>query len=507
MEASQAPRQTIIPRRFRGRVSVVRAGTLTVLILIVLVYLAFTKSLPWQDPFEFNAVFQTSNNLRLDSPVRIAGVNVGEVTKVEREKDSNLIRVTMQMADNGLPIHKDATLAIRSRIFLEGNFFVDLRPGTPGGPNVDDGDTIPVTQTSTPVQLDQLLTALQTDDREYLQDLLKGLGDAFTRKPSSGDDADQDPLVQGKSGAQALNSSLNYAPKAFRNAALVNEALLGTEPHDLSKLIAGLEKVTGALDTNEEQLKDLITNFNRFFAIFASEEQNVRRSIKLLGPTLEHAHGSLAHLNDALPQLRGFARDIIPGVKETPATITAVTPWLAQAQQLFSRAEAGGLLHSLRPAMQSFATAIDSSFDLFRQTNLTSRCFNEVILPSGDTVLQDGPGTTGAPNYKEFWYTMVGFAGEAQGFDGAGSYVRTATGGGDRLVQTGKLADRPKGRDQLYGNALLPPVGSRPKRPAKAPPYKPDVPCYKNPKPNLNGPAAGPGAPDKLLRGHSGGKP
>ena len=32
----------------------------------------------------------------------------------------------MEIDDKGLPIHKDATLKIRPRIFLEGNFFVDL---------------------------------------------------------------------------------------------------------------------------------------------------------------------------------------------------------------------------------------------------------------------------------------------------------------------------------------------------------------------------------------------
>ena len=32
---------------------------------------------------------------------------------------------------DGLPIHADATAKIRARIFLEGNFYVDLSPGTP----------------------------------------------------------------------------------------------------------------------------------------------------------------------------------------------------------------------------------------------------------------------------------------------------------------------------------------------------------------------------------------
>jgi ABC-type transporter Mla subunit MlaD len=499
MTTSPGQRKIVMPRRFQGRVSTARAGTLTILVLIVAVYLAFTKSLPWQQPFEFNAVFQTGNNLRLDSPVRIAGVNVGKVTKVERAEDSDLVKVTMTLDDTGQPIHKDATAMIRSRIFLEGNFFVDLRPGTPGAPNVDDGDTLPVTQTATPVQLDQLLTALQTGDRQYLQDLLKGLGNALTRKPSAADDSQQDVIVQGKTASQALNESLTYAPDALKHGSQSSEALLGTEPHDLSKLVKGLAKTTTALSTNEQQLKELITNFNRFFASFAAEETNLNKSVQLLGPTIEHAHSSLQSLNAALPQLEGFARDIIPGVKETPATITAVSPWIAEAQRLFARSELGGLLHSLRPAINSFAVATNSSFDLFEQTNLTSRCFNEVILPSGEVALNDGTASSGVPNFKEFWYTVVGLAGESQDFDGAGSYTRTATGGGNVLVKTGKLSGRPKNRDVLYGNALVPPQGTRPKRPSKRPAYKPNVACYKNEKPNLNGPAANAGAPDQVL--------
>ena len=56
-----------------GRMNPVRAGAIALLIITVATWLAFTKSLPWRDPFQFHAVFQTSNDLRLDSPVRIAG--------------------------------------------------------------------------------------------------------------------------------------------------------------------------------------------------------------------------------------------------------------------------------------------------------------------------------------------------------------------------------------------------------------------------------------------------
>ena len=502
--ASAPQRIHIVPRRLRGRVNPVRAGAIALLLVTVGTWLAFTKALPWRDPFQFNAVFQTSNNVRLDSPVRIAGVNVGEVVAVEREEDSDLVRVTMEVEEKGLPIRRDATLKIRSRIFLEGNFFVDLTPGTPSEDELEDGDTIPVTRTATPVQLDELLTALQTNDREALQDLLNGLGDGLSGEPTAADDRDAHPITRGETAAKSLNDSLDHAPDSLRGSADVNRALLGTEPHDLSKLIAGLDKVTTALGTNEEQLKDLITNFNRFFSSFAAEEENLNEAIRLLAPTVENARDSLTSLNDALPDLAGFARDLTPGVQETQRTIRAVTPWLGQAEQLFSRSELGGLLRSLRPATASLATAAAESRGFLRETNLTSRCFNEVILPAGDTVIQEGPFTTGASVFKEFWYVMVAFASEAQGFDGNGSYVNTATAGGDNLIRTGKLQDRPRNRDILFGHGLTRPLGTRPKRPARKPRYEPDRACHRNAPPNLNGPAASPGPADQALRSRSG---
>ena len=75
---------------------------------------------------------------------------------------------------------------------------MDLKPGTPQADTLGDGDSLSVAQTSTPVQLDELLTALQTDDREKLQQLLIGLGNGLSGKPTAASDADQDPVVAGR---------------------------------------------------------------------------------------------------------------------------------------------------------------------------------------------------------------------------------------------------------------------------------------------------------------------
>jgi phospholipid/cholesterol/gamma-HCH transport system substrate-binding protein len=498
MEAGFTPRgKQVVVRRFQGRINPVRAGLIATMIVLVATFLAFSKSLPWQDQFEVKAVFQSVNNIRLDSPVRIAGVEVGKVIKVEHMDGSQYGVVTMEIEDNGLPIHEDATVKIRPRLFLEGNFFVDMTAGTPGRPTVEDGDTIPVTQTAYPVQLDQILTTLQEDTRKDLQHLLEGFGTALVHQPTTAEDTGQDPDVEGESGSQALNETLAYTPEGLKNAARVQKAFLGTQPHDLRKLIAGLQKTGAGLSQNEEQLKDFFTNFNRTMIALSSEQDNLRKAIGLLGPTIERAHTYFGHFAQALPTTRAFVREFIPGVKETPETIRAAGPFFDQFIPLVSKAELGGLLDDLTPMTASFARVVAESIGFYKETDLTSRCFYNVILPSGDVVLQDGTATTGAETFKEFWYSMVGLAGQSANFDGNGLYTRVQTGGGANRAQSDRLPGRGPLDSQLFGNALLRPLGTRPTHPDKKPPYKPKTDCYKNQPPNLNGPAAKAGPADE----------
>jgi hypothetical protein len=426
----------------------------------------------------------------LNSPVRIAGVEVGKVSKIEpAEGDAQATEVTMKINDNGLPIHKDAKMQIRPRIFLEGNFFVDVAPGTPDAPNLDDGDTIPMSQTAAPVQLDEVLGTLKTDARTDLQNLLKGYGDALGGKPTPGEDADQDPSTQGQTAGQSLNDTLIYSPGALRGTALVNNALLGTELHDLSKLIRGSGRITRALASRESQLKDLVTNFNTTTGALASQQNNLRLTIQRLPGVLRSADSAFDNLNAAFPPTRAFAREILPGVRATPATIDAAFPWIVQTRKLVSPAELGGLVSDLRPAVDDLAQAIDGAVELMPQLDNVSHCTEKVIVPTGNLIVQDGNLTTGIENYKEFFQTLVGLAGESQNFDGNGGYTRFQTGGGDQTVSTGALP----GVGPLFGQALEQPLGTRPAKPSKRPPYNDKVACWKNRVPNLNGARIGGG--------------
>ena len=131
-------------RRRRG-MSAFTAGSIGIVVVVLLTYLAFTKfANPLASPFTVHAIFSSASGLRPDSLVRIAGVNVGKVQSISGVPGCTAVAqnrsrcaaadVTMTIDEQGLPLHTNATFRIRPRIFLEGNFFVDVSPGTPRGP-------------------------------------------------------------------------------------------------------------------------------------------------------------------------------------------------------------------------------------------------------------------------------------------------------------------------------------------------------------------------------------
>ncbi len=460
-----------------------RAGVLAIVVISVFAYFGFSKDIPFTRPYEVKAVFSNAQNVGKGSPVRIAGVEVGKVSKVDAaDGDAEATVVTMKINKNGLPIHKDARLKIRPRIFLEGNFFVDVQPGTPDAGNLGDGGTIPMSQTAAPVQLDQVLGSLKTDARADLQNLLKGYGDALAGKPTAAEDSDQDTSTQGETAGESLNDTLVYSPDALRGTAIVNDALLGLELHDLSKLIRGGGRVTRALASREEQLRALITNFNVTTGALASEQNNLRLTIHRLPGVLRSADSAFDNLNSAFPPTRAFAREVLPGVRETPATINAAFPWIAQTRKLVSEPELKGLVGDLQPAVDDAARAVNGLVELSPQLDDVSHCTSKVIIPAGNQIIQDGPLTTGIENYKEFFQTLVGLAGESQNFDGNGGYTRFQTGGGTQTVSTGAVP----GLGPLFGNALRQPIGTRPAMPSKRPPYNRKLACFKNKLPDVN---------------------
>jgi ABC-type transporter Mla subunit MlaD len=487
--------------RIKWRPSNATIAIVFILIFTIGPYLAFTKHVPFTGyGYEVKATFSNSANISKNSPVRIAGVDVGKVIATERDGDNTTVTFTVD--STGRPIHDDAFAAIRPRIFLEGNFFIDLDPGSPSAPELDSGGTIPVSRTSTAVQIDEVLSALQSPVRADLSRLLESYGLALTHEPTAAEDVTQLPEVKGRTGAEALNGALRYGGDAGRYSAQVTNALLGTQRRDLARLVSGAGRAFGAFASRQRDLQGLIVNFNVFTGALANQSVNLSTTIRLLAPTLRVTYASLVSLNRTLPPLRTYAIEFRPAVAELPALIAAGKPFLAQVRPLLSGKEGGGAVKLLRESTPGLAGAAQASKQTtLPQLNRLSLCTTKVMVPTGNQVINDR-FSTGQPNYREFLYNLVNFAGMAQNFDGNGPYARAQAGGGPVLVgEENPFGNKATLSDQRnYAHTIEDPLGTQPQLGGK-PPLKPEVRCYTNPVPDVNGPLGQPGPPSPSVAG------
>ncbi|MBN8867696.1 MAG: MCE family protein [Solirubrobacterales bacterium] len=469
-------------------------GLVAVIIVLVGLWLAFTKTIPFTSPgYEVQATFRNAVNIAIKSPVRIAGVNVGKVTDLEQKGDNTIVTFTVD--DEGRPIREDATAQIRPRLFLEGNWFVDLSPGTPESKEMPDNGMIPLSRTATSVQVGDLLATLQTPERANLQRLLESLGTGLNAKPTAEEDLTFEPFVQGLSGGEALNLAYRYGETASRGTAIVNAAYLGRKPDDLGNLLRGLTRVTGAVNERGDDLQGFVTNFATFTGALAAESENLGLTIQRLGPTLATARRSLTSLNASLPALRGFAIAATPGLNELPRTIRVTRPFLRQLQQLLTEPELAGLAKVIQQSTPPAARSAAATEKLLPQLRNFGLCLADTLTPTGDQVIEDGAFGNGQPASREFLYSVVSAAGSTNALDGNGSYARLQGGGGPVTVKMSDPAEKGKVElEDLYGRMESAPLGTSPLAPGQ-PPIVSDQLCGEQELPDLNGPMAGPGAP------------
>ncbi len=475
------------------------------LILVVVIgygsYVAYTKELPWADRFEVSAVFTSPQNMRIGTPVRIAGANVGEVTEVELVgepathsdgEERPAVRVTMAVSDEALPLAEDSVFKVRPRLFLDGNYFVDLFPGSPSASEVTDGHTFGLDQTAHSVQLDQILGVLESDVRADLRTLFDQFGNALTRY----------------GGSEGLRKLFRSSPTAYRYTAEVSEAQLGTEPRDLRGVIRGLGKVLGGLSRDEQALRELITNLRVVTGSFAAEDAKLGRTIELLPDFLEQGEPTFERLNAALPSLRAFAREALPGVRKSEEALRAQLPMLQELQALVSRQELRGLVARLRPTVPQLTRLARGNIKLFTQQRAFSSCFNEVIIPwSNSKVEPVDPGgvyplEVGGRTFEETAYGFTGSASESRSGDAMGQHLRVLGGGGPNLI---KYPPAP-GRDEAFGLVPFEVIGTIPRlNDSQKSAFEPDRPCERQEPPNLEAgvgsapeqsPAPRAGAPD-----------
>jgi ABC-type transporter Mla subunit MlaD len=485
------------PRSENRRLSNFQIGLIAIVLTIIGFYLAFTKSIPFTGHgYQLKAVFSDAESIRVKSPVRISGVDVGEVSDVQHLENASgqgqdAAVVTMDLKDSALPIRQDATMELRPRLFLEGNLFVDLHPGSPGAPELSSGSMVPENQTSVSVQLDQVLSTLQAPVRQDLQVFLKEFGGALDKY----------------GGAKGLQESFRTSPAAYEYSSQVEQALLGTQPGDLAGFVSNLDVVARELNSNSTALQGLISNLNSVSGAFAAHQASLREAIIELPRTLAAGRPALLKLNQDFPALRAFAREALPGVKASNAALDYANPWIGQLRQLVSRNELRGLVKDLGPTIPDLAALSHDTLPFLEQGRALASCFNNVVIPWSNTPIPNVNGPSDSDSdppagkvYQETAYGFSGVAGESRSGDANGQEFRVLGGGGQNTIAPFPSPDL---TGQVTGVAPFAFAGSQPAKQSSAKtPFRPDVPCETQDPPDLHAGALGP-APETTPKSSS----
>jgi len=458
-------------QREKARLRPELLGVLVILGLVFGFYVAATKQIPFiSTGHKVHLVFSSANQIAPNAPVRIAGVNVGKVSSID-PGPGDTADVTVSLDDEAMPLHTDATARVRPRTFLEGAFFVDLTEGSPSAPELPDGGTIPVGQTSDPVQFDQILTTLQPPVRESLRSALRGLATSLSN-----------------GGPRGINRTIPVLRPLFTDTATVSDAFTGTAPNDLAGAIQSSSKIATALAHDRPRLGSLVSGFSTVAAALSSRQRQLGETISGLDNVLSESPATLDAIDAATPNADSLVSATRPLLRRAPSVVNPSVPLSGQVHKLLQPSQLPAFVSLAAPTVRSLAAAAPNTTLAFAGLRDPTSCLLHNALPTLKSSVEDGPFTTGQPVYRELLYSLTGLASASRNFDGNGFGTRYYAGFGDELVGTpfGSPSAKLVG---LFDDSIS---GSRPLKPPEAPPLRPDVPCTQDAPANLDA-ATGPG--------------
>jgi len=359
-----------------------------------------------EKPFELKAEFETAQAVvpGQGQSLRVAGVKIGDVNSVEVEDGKGL--VTFEVDRDYLPIYEDATILLRPTTGLKDMFF-DMDPGSRAAGEIDEGATLPVSNTAPDVNLDQILEALDSDTQAYLRLLIVGGGKGLEGR---GRDLGE---VLGSLGP--INESL-----AELNSKVAERK------DNLARLIHNFNRLTQAVGEADDDLAQLVDSSNAALGAIASQDTDVQEAVRLLGPTLEESRKTLTQVADFAAVLGPTFNDLRPfaqNLDEMNASVIDVskslTPVLQNEIRPFVR-KARNPVKNLRKASKPLAKATP------RLTTIADKINR---LGNMAAYNPNGAEPAGTPNRAEgylYWAAWLSHNGNSvfEGQDAHGLYRR-----------------------------------------------------------------------------------
>jgi phospholipid/cholesterol/gamma-HCH transport system substrate-binding protein len=281
-----------------GELFAITVFVLTCFAVLLFLWITFGGSSPLKPQgYRVQADFPEATLLAQTGDVRISGVPVGRVVKMERH--GNRTRVTMQIKSKYAPIPTDTRAMLRLKT-LFGETYVELTPGHKQSGRVPDGGMIPDAHIAKSVELDEVLKTFRPKTRAAFRTWLQSQADAI-----DGRGAD-------------INAGLGSLP-GFVDSADNLLVTLDAQSAAVRRLVSATGDFFGAISQREGELRGLITDANSLFQTTGRRNRDLADVFRAL-PRFER------EATLTLPQLTAFGNTARPVIRRLQPAATAADP-------------------------------------------------------------------------------------------------------------------------------------------------------------------------------------
>jgi phospholipid/cholesterol/gamma-HCH transport system substrate-binding protein len=263
--------------------------------------------------------------------VTVAGVKVGLISDVLPEDGHAAVLIQMEPEYEGL-IREDASALVRTRTALK-DMFIEIRPGS--GRPLRAGEAIPIANTASDIDPDEVISALDVldrDTRDYLTLFVSGAGKGLAGR------------------GRDLRGTLRELPPLHRALRDVSRAIANRR-HNLRRLVNRYGVLSEELGRADREIVRLVGAGNAVFGRLAAEDDGLERSIALLPGALRSSRDALVSLDELSTELGPSVDALRPAMRQLGPAAEAIEPLAREGTPI--------LRDSLRPFVRIAGSEVE----------------------------------------------------------------------------------------------------------------------------------------------------
>ena len=263
--------------------------------------------------------FMNASQLVRGNEVRVAGSTIGTVEDIQLTDDGGA-RIKLKINQEAYTPLRSGTRAVIRLASLSGvaNRYIDLQLAGANRAEIPDGGRIESTETTSAVDLDQLISTFDREARSDLQGVIAGFGKQYAGRSEEASRGWYylNPQLAATS---RLFEELTHDTPALKKFILASGDLVTTlseRRDDLTGLVDQLANFTGDLAARRRELADSISQLPPFMRRANTTFVNLRAALDDLRPLVEESKPVAKRLRPFFAELRPLARDARPTIQD-----------------------------------------------------------------------------------------------------------------------------------------------------------------------------------------------